>query len=132
MNKRIVVVIFALLLSALTITMVSAGGATNGDYFDWNWQGDKSGYFKETGSGIVHMWSYDRPADSVAPGDAHFIFKPLEKFPDSTCDADAVWVRSGWIARNVYNLLDSTEQPLFSQIFPDLDKLYLGCAYQMQ
>ena len=131
MNKIIVVAILVLLLSVLTITMVSAGGATNGEYFDWLLDGARSGYFKATGSGIIHTWSYNRPSASSDPGDVHFIFKPLEKFPGSTCDAGAVWVNSNWVARPLYNILDTVEQANYILIFPDLDKHYLGCGYQM-
>ena len=129
--KKIFALSLVVLISLTIVSTAFAGGAKNGDFFDWYWQGYKSGYFKTTGSGLVHMWSYDRPEGSSAPGDAHFVFKPLDKFPDATCGPDAVWVNHSWKARNVYNLLDATEKASFLLIFPDLDQLYLGCAYQI-
>ena len=130
MIKRIsLALILGLLLSIFTMTAVSAGGAKNGEYFDWVSGGNKSGYFKVTGSGIVHMWSYDRPAP--LSGDVHFIFKPNDKFPNATCDVEAVWVKPNYSPAPLYSKLDPEEKTNFLNIFTDLDMGYLGCGYQM-
>lgn len=124
--KQKFLTLFLVIILLLLSTSVAFAGAKNSWFAAWSWQGEKSGYFQTTGSDIVHMWSYDRPNDEP---DIHFVIKPLDKFPDASCDEGAIKDSPTWIPKNLYNALYSEYKTGYKTIFPDLYRVYQLCGY---
>lgn len=134
--KRVYTITIVVILLIIATSTVLAG-ADNAAYFDWEWQGNKSGYFQAASSGLVHFWSYDRPTDppNIPYENVHFIAKPLDKFPGASCEEGAV-LDQAWSPRGIYSLLDATEKPAFMEIFGSIPapglKPYWLCGYPIE
>jgi hypothetical protein len=121
------IVAFIFLAAAST---VFAGAKNSEVYTEWGWQGEKSGYFQTTGSGIVHLWSYDRPNDEP---DIHFVIKPLKRFPHAECDEEAIKESATWKPINLYNVQNTDGyKAAFNTIFPELNDTYYLCGYAIE
>lgn len=117
MKKRVLVFGLVFLMLALGVGTVLAGGAKNGTTVFFNTlqssTGDYvycEGYFKTTGSGIVHEWR-DNPecvpyAPTIPSPSLHLVFKPAEKFDSPDCDADEIVYWSGLWTMNTTTYQD--------------------------
>ena len=130
MKKKTLIIIFALAILLISTGVVFAGAKNTEVYLEWEWPVDhhKSGYFQTTGSGLVHGWSYDRP---VGP-DMHYIYKPLEKVPDASCDAGWTARHETWKPQYLFNVLDDGFEADFMMIFPELGDYYYMCGYPIE
>ena len=128
--KQKTIILIAVVILLLIATSSVLAGAKNALYFEWTWQGAKSGYFQMSTSGIVHMWSYDRPAPDP---DIHFVIKPLDKFPDASCDEGVIKVKAGWTPQGIFNSLNPGQDFEGYEAFwgGDLSKLHYLCGYPM-
>ena len=125
MKKLIpLLVVIALLLT----TTIALGYSSDSTYIEWSWQGEKSGYFYVTASGLVHVWSWDHPEH----GDTHWVIKPYDKFPNATtCDEGYVFEKIGWTPDGIYSSAYSQYKEPYLELFPDLDQEYLLCKYPL-
>lgn len=126
MKKILLIVV----LVALLITpAVVFGKASKTVFVEWSWKGLKSAYFMATPSGVVQAWSWGHPEH----GDTHWVVKPLDKFPGTTCDAGYVYQNAAWTPRGIYNsAISGAYKAAYLTVFPDLDRTYLLCKYPME
>ena len=119
------ILVFSLVVVLLLVSVVTVfAGAKNGILTEWSWRGEKSGYWQTTGSEIVQMWSYDRPEGP----DMHYVYKPLDLFPDASCEDGATSINATWQPINLYNVTHSMYKSTFMTIFPDLFRVYYQCG----
>jgi len=126
--KKFLIVFMILVLVLLMIPAVTYAAPNKATYLEWNYQGEKSGYFMKTGSGIVQAWLYDHPVY----GDARVIYKPVEKFKNAVeagCDESCLNQNTDWKAINLRNAMKTEYKEAFDEIF--LYKTYVLCIYEM-
>ncbi|MFC1755781.1 hypothetical protein ACFLZK_00095 [Patescibacteria group bacterium] len=128
--RRIITSVVVTFVFLMLVVPVLAAPKSKMVYTEWSWKGEKSGFFKLTGSELVHMWSYDRPNEEP---DIHFVIKPSDKFPNASCDEEALKENAEWKPRNLYNVQNTSEyKEDFKTIFTDLDQLHYLCGYAIE